>query len=455
MGTILLATKVVMARTQRPAFQAIAMEQIRTTTGSFDSTPTSATTFELFNKGVRMANLVLEVKNLYKIFGHNPQGRALPMVVSGKSKKEILEETGCTVGINNASFQVEKGEIFVIMGLSGSGKSTVIRCLNRLIEPTEGEVLVDGKDITRLSQKELRHIRRKTMSMVFQRFGLLPHRTVIDNVAYGLEVQNIEKADRYAQAKEAIETVGLSGYEDQMTQALSGGMQQRVGLARALANDPEILLMDEAFSALDPLIRVQLQDELLELQARLHKTIIFITHDLDEALKLGCRIAIMKDGKIVQIGTPEDILTFPADDYVKDFVENVDRSKVLTAESILRKTETGYDSYGPHQTIRKMKSFGSSTLYIVDSNRNYCGYVTIEDVTELAKMVKPEDDESEHKHIKSVIRTDLPTARPDTVLSELIADASKTSMPIPILAEDRHFRGIVARPALLAALSGD
>lgn len=398
---------------------------------------------------------VLEVRNLYKIFGHKPKDRALPMVKEGESKAAILEKTGCTVGINDASFEVKKGEIFVVMGLSGSGKSTVIRCLNRLIEPTAGEVLVDGKDVTHMTKEELRQVRRRKMSMVFQRFGLLPHRSVIDNVAYGLEVQGISKAERYEKAMESIVTVGLKGYEEQMTQALSGGMQQRVGLARALANDPEILLMDEAFSALDPLIRVQLQDELLELQARLHKTIIFITHDLDEALKLGCRIAIMKDGRIVQIGTPEEILTNPANDYVTDFVENVDRSKVLTVESITKKTETVYDSHGPHQTMRKMKSFGTSTLYVVDSDRKYKGYVTIDDLSQLASKVKPEEDEQDNKHIRSIIRTDLQTATPDTVLSEVVTYASKTALPIPVLNEDGRFAGIVTRPSILAALAGD
>jgi glycine betaine/proline transport system ATP-binding protein len=398
---------------------------------------------------------VLEVRNLYKIFGPNPKEQALPMVKSGKSKDEILKKTGCTVGINDASFEVKKGEIFVIMGLSGSGKSTVIRCLNRLIEPTSGEVLVDGNPITDLPQKELRAIRRKKMSMVFQRFGLLPHRSVIDNVAYGLEVQGMSREERNAQAMEAIETVGLKGYEYQMTQALSGGMQQRVGLARALANDPEVLLMDEAFSALDPLIRVQLQDELLELQARLHKTIVFITHDLDEALKLGCRIAIMKDGKIVQTGTPEDILTNPADNYVTDFVENVDRSKVLTAESIMKKTEPGYDSYGPHQAIRKMKSLGFSTLFIVDSERKYQGYITIEDTTALAKNVDPQEDEQANRNIRKIIRKDLPTAPTGAVLSDLFTSASQSPIPIAILNERDQFVGIVNRPSILAALSGD
>lgn len=398
---------------------------------------------------------VLEVRNIYKIFGPNPKEQALPMVKAGKSKAEILKKTGCTVGINDASFAVDKGEIFVIMGLSGSGKSTVIRCLNRLIEPTAGEVLVDGESITALSAQALREVRRKKMSMVFQRFGLLPHRSVLDNVAYGLEVQGIEREERYAKAMEAIETVGLKGYEMQMTQALSGGMQQRVGLARALANDPEILLMDEAFSALDPLIRVQLQDELLELQARVQKTIIFITHDLDEALKLGGRIAIMKDGAIVQTGTPEQILTNPANAYVSDFVENVDRSKVLTAESILTKAEPGYVSYGPHQAIRKMKGLGHSTLFIVGNDRRFVGYITIEDASALAKKVDPADDNKDSTNIRSIIREDAARATPDTVISDLFTHASATPIPIAIVRDDGHFMGIVNRPSILAALSGD
>jgi len=398
---------------------------------------------------------VLEVNNLYKIFGPKAKERALPLIKEGKSKKEILAATGCTVGINDASFEVHKGEIFVIMGLSGSGKSTVIRCLNRLIEPTSGEVLIDGNSIVGLSPAELRDIRRKKLSMVFQRFGLLPHRSVIDNVAFGLEVQEMPKEERYEKAREAIQTVGLTGYEEQMTQALSGGMQQRVGLARALANDPEILLMDEAFSALDPLIRVQLQDELLEMQARMHKTIIFITHDLDEALKLGDRIAIMKDGVIVQIGSPETILTEPADQYVIDFVENVDRSKVLTAGSVLKKTEVAYEVAGPHQCIRQMKKLGSSTLFIVDSDRKFKGYITIQEATELAKKIKPEEDHLKEKTIKSILKTDAPTTSADTALADLVADASRTHIPIVVLNEEERFTGIVSRPAILAALAGD
>lgn len=253
---------------------------------------------------------VIKVNNLFKVFGHDPK-RAFPLIEKGKNKEEILDETGCTVGINDASFDIEKKEIFVLMGLSGSGKSTVIRCLNRLIEPTCGEVLIDGRDIMKMSKEELLQVRRTKLSMVFQHFGLLPHRSVVRNVEYGLEVAGNPAAEARKSAIEALELVGLKGYEDSMPDELSGGMQQRVGLARALASSPEVLLMDEAFSALDPLIRTNMQDELLELQARMHKTIVFITHDLDEALKLGDRIGIMNGGKIVQIGTPEEILTKP------------------------------------------------------------------------------------------------------------------------------------------------
>ncbi len=283
---------------------------------------------------------IVEVKNLYKIFGHNPKERAMPLVEEGLSKSDILARTGCTVGINDASFTVRKREIFVIMGLSGSGKSTVIRCVNRLISATAGQVLVEGKDVLAASKEELREIRRKKMSMVFQRFGLLPHRSVVDNVAFGLEVQGMGKEERYNKAQKAIDTVGLSGYETSMTQELSGGMQQRVGLARALANDPEILLMDEAFSALDPLIRTDMQDLLLELQKELHKTIVFITHDLDEALKLADHLVILKDGEVIQQDEPQEILLHPGAPYIEDFVSDINRARVLRVRSIMRPDTT-------------------------------------------------------------------------------------------------------------------
>jgi glycine betaine/proline transport system ATP-binding protein len=395
---------------------------------------------------------IVEVKNLYKIFGHRAKERALPMLKEGISKKEILKKTGCTVGIDNASFEVKKREIFVIMGLSGSGKSTVIRCVNRLIEATAGDITVDGINISETTKETLHELRRKKMSMVFQRFGLLPHRSVIDNVSFGLEIQNIAKETRYAQAQTAIDTVGLGGYEQSMTQALSGGMQQRVGLARALANDPEILLMDEAFSALDPLIRVQLQDELLELQARQHRTILFITHDLDEALKLGDRIAIMKDGAVVQVGTPEEILSHPANDYVRSFVENVDRSKVVTAGTVSVKTEVAYLRHGPHQALRQMRKQSVDYLYVLDSDRHYRGIIKLDDVVKLADRTKKSDDEE--ATIKPILKTDYFTTRPEIPIAELLEASARNIIPLAVVEESGHFYGIVTRSAILEGIAG-
>src|SRR5690554_3118232 len=312
----------------------------------------------------------LRVEDLTLIFGKRKK-EALEMLMQGASKAKILEQTKCAVGINRASFEVYEGEIFVVMGLSGSGKSSLIRCLNRLNEPTSGKVFFKGEDITGESNNELLHTRRFEMSMVFQKFGLLPHKTILENAAFGLEIRGDDKIEREKKALDALETVGLKGYEDLYPSAMSGGMQQRVGLARALANDPEVLLMDEAFSALDPLIRKDMQDELIELQQKMKKTIIFITHDLDEALRLGDRIALMRDGSIVQIGTPEEILVNPANDYVERFVQDVDRSKVLVAENIMRRPETiNIDKHGPRVALERMREEGLSGIYIVDSNRN-------------------------------------------------------------------------------------
>jgi glycine betaine/proline transport system ATP-binding protein len=398
---------------------------------------------------------ILEAEHLSKIFGSRPR-EALPGVREGKSREEVREKTGQTIGVADASFTVEKGEILVVMGLSGSGKSTLVRCINRLIEPTDGKIVIGGEDITAMNHGELLEVRRRKLGMVFQRFGLLPHRTVIDNVAFGLEIQGVDYQTRRKRAAEAIELVHLAGYEENMIQELSGGMQQRVGLARALANDPEILLMDEAFSALDPLIRVNLQDELLELHARMHKTILFITHDLDEALKLGDRIAIMKDGAIVQIGTPEEILTDPANDYVKAFVENVDRSKILTAESVMHQTEaTAYDTAGPHQCARKMRRLGLSNLLVLDKDRRFKGYVTIDDTLELAKKVPEHEDEEKHRNVRDIIQTDSFTTSRDTPLVDLLGEAARSRMPTVVVSENNHFEGIVTRPAILAGIAGD
>ncbi|MFW5874286.1 MAG: quaternary amine ABC transporter ATP-binding protein [Verrucomicrobiota bacterium] len=397
-------------------------------------------------------NVIVEIEGLYKIFGHRAKERALPMLKDGHSKAEILKKTGCTVGIDNASFKVRKREIFVIMGLSGSGKSTVVRCVNRLIPATAGAIRVAGVNVPEAKEEALRELRRKKMSMVFQRFGLLPHRSVIDNVAFGLEIQKIDRDERYDKARKAIDLVGLGGYEESMTQALSGGMQQRVGLARALAGDPEILLMDEAFSALDPLIRVQLQDELLELQSRQHRTILFITHDLDEALKLGDRIAIMKDGAVVQVGTPEEILSHPADDYVRDFVENVDRSKVITAGTVSRKTEVAYLNHGPHQALRQMRKQATDYLYVCDTDRNFKGIIKLDEVAELADKTEKSDDA--RATIQPVLHTEYFTTRPDTPIAELLETSAQNVIPLAVVEESGHFRGIVTRSAILEGIAG-
>ena len=276
----------------------------------------------------------IEINNVYKIFGNNPKS-IIPMVKDGASKEDILEKTGHTVGLDNVSLKIEEGETFVCMGLSGSGKSTLIRHLNRLIDPTEGEILVEGTNVLSLNQEKLIEFRRHKMSMVFQRFGLFPHKTVLQNVGYGLEMQGIKDEERVKVSMEKIESVGLSGFEHQYPSQLSGGMQQRVGLARALATDTDIMLMDEAFSALDPLIRSDMQKQLIDLQAELKKTIVFITHDLDESLRLGDHIGILNAGKLVQVGTPEEIVMNPADEYVKAFVKDVNRAKVLKAKIIM------------------------------------------------------------------------------------------------------------------------
>ena len=280
----------------------------------------------------------VEVRNVSKIFGKSPK-EAIDLLKKGKSKKEILKATGQTVGVNNVNFKIYPGEIFVIMGLSGSGKSTLIRMFNRLIDPTIGEILIKDEDIVKMNTARLRETRQKRISMVFQNFALFPHRTILENTEYGLEIKKVPLAERREKAMKALEVVGLKGYEHQLPSQLSGGMQQRVGLARALASDTDIILMDEAFSALDPLIRKDMQDELIEIQEQYKKTIIFITHDLDEALRIGDRIALMKDGSVIQLGTPEEIMINPANEFVEKFVEDVDLSKVLTASHVMKRGE--------------------------------------------------------------------------------------------------------------------
>lgn len=393
----------------------------------------------------------IRVENLYKVFGPQPK-KAISMVDAGKSKDEILDDIGCTVAVNNASLEIELGEIFVVMGLSGSGKSTLLRCLNRLIEPTTGKVYLDDDavDVLAAGEEALRTIRRSKMSMVFQHFGLLPHRTVAANVSFGLEIQGVDKETRNKKAYDTVETVGLGGYEEKMTGELSGGMQQRVGLARALATDPEILLMDEAFSALDPLIRNNMQDELLTLQSKVKKTIVFITHDLDEALKLGDRIAIMnQNGQIEQVGTSEEILSNPASEYVEAFVENVDRSKVITATSIMfDHPERVVDpKEGPGVAVRRMRKWGISHLAVTDSDNRFQGFVAIDDAVKLQK---------ENKHtLESIINHSNRTISPDTPVADILPQVWDNNIPVVATNEEGQMEGIVYRPSVIAEITGE
>ena len=387
------------------------------------------------------------IEDLYLIFGKNRE-KALKQSRNGKSKAEVLSSTGCTVAVNKASLNIEEGEIFVIMGLSGSGKSTLLRCINRLIEPTAGKVLVNDQDITRSTDKELLNIRRKEFAMVFQHFGLLPHRTVLSNVAFGLEIQGISREEREKKARETISLVGLEGYEDMKVSELSGGMQQRVGLARGLANEPEVLLMDEAFSALDPLIRNQMQDELLILQEKMQKTIVFITHDLDEAIKLGDRIAIMKDGEIVQVGTSEDILTAPANDYVESFVEKVERGKIVTASSVMfeKPTVARLKKDGPEVVIRKMREAGLKTIPVIRTNRTFIGFVQLQDVLEAKKKGA--------KSIEEIVNTEVHSVYPDTTVEDMLPLVTETDLPIPVVNEENFLLGLVSQTSIIVEMTG-
>ncbi len=389
----------------------------------------------------------VRVKNLYKIYGSKPK-KALELVKNGITKEELLKRTGNGIGINHAGFEVSEGEIFVVMGLSGSGKSTMIRCLNRLIEPTDGEVIIDGENICACDDKKLLEIRRKKIAMVFQHFALFPHRTVAENVAYGLEVQKEDKEFRKKKAYESLAMVGLKGYEESYPSELSGGMQQRVGLARALATDADILLMDEAFSALDPLIRAEMQDELVALQDNVRKTIIFITHDLDEALKIGDRIAIMKEGVIVQIGTPEEILEHPADEYVRMFIKDVNRTKVLTASTIMKKPDPIIaQKDGIRMAVRKMEEAKISSIFVVNKEKILQGIVTIDSAVEALK-----NGESD---ISKLLIKDMEKVGPDTPLIDLVPLAVHTKYPIAVVNDQDRLLGIIVRVTVLAGIAGE
>ena len=389
----------------------------------------------------------IEIKDLSILFGPE-KAKAKKMIKQGKSKQEILKETGCTIAVRNANLEIEEGEMFVIMGLSGSGKSTLVRCINRLNEPSMGEIWLSGRNITSLSDKELLQIRRKEMAMVFQHFGLLPHRTVLSNIAFGLELQGVPKEEREKKAYESIAVVGLKGYQNQRVDELSGGMQQRVGLARALANDPEVLLMDEAFSALDPLIREQMQDELLDLQEKMKRTIVFITHDLDEAIKLGDRIAIMKDGEVVQVGTPEEILTDPANDYVTRFTESVDRGRVVTASSIMltQPIVVRIRKDGPEAIIRKMREKRLYALPVIGTDEQFLGEIRLKDVLRLRKEGV--------RDISSIVMKEVPSVLESMTVEDMLPLLPKVQQALPVVDENNRLKGVVSTSAIIIEMTG-
>ncbi|WP_261883058.1 quaternary amine ABC transporter ATP-binding protein [Vibrio pelagius] len=386
-----------------------------------------------------MTKPLIEISGLYKVFGPKPKS-VIDRINSGQNKDQILAETGHTVGLKEINLEINRGEIFVIMGLSGSGKSTLIRHFNRLIEPTEGKITVEGIDVMSLNTRELEEFRRHKMSMVFQRFGLMPHRTVVENVAYGLEVQGIKKEKRLAKASEWLDTVGLKGYEHQYPAQLSGGQQQRVGLSRALCTDAEILLMDEAFSALDPLIRSEMQDQLIELQEKLHKTIIFITHDLDEALRLGDRIAILKDGELVQQGTPHEILLQPADDYVEAFVKDVNRARALTVETVMQPPLYRITSETIEGALAQMKMLKHDYAYHVTDD-GYQGLVTKESLQDAVESDTVNDFNED-------IYEEVPSVNPDAVIEEVLQDTMSCEYSLPVVDEEGNLKGELERSAV-------
>lgn len=386
----------------------------------------------------------LEVKHLTKIFGKR-QKQALEMVQQAKSKTEILEKTGATVGVYDVNFEVQTGEIFVIMGLSGSGKSTLIRLLNRLIDPTSGDIYIDGQDVAKMNEEELRDVRRHKLNMVFQNFGLFPHRTILENTEFGLEVRGVDKEERTRLAEQALDNAGLLSFKDQYPDQLSGGMQQRVGLARALANNPDILLMDEAFSALDPLIRREMQDELLDLQAEHERTIIFITHDLNEALRIGDRIAIVADGQIMQIGTGEEILTNPANDFVREFVEDVDRSKVLTAQNIMTTPlTTNIDIDGPTVALNRMKKEEVSMLLAVDRKRHLKGSLTAEAARDARKQ---------HQALAEVIDKNVRKVTQETLITDIFPLIYDSPAPLAVVDDKDKLVGVIIKGRVIEALA--
>jgi glycine betaine/proline transport system ATP-binding protein len=390
----------------------------------------------------------ISIEHVFKVFGDQPEA-ALDLVLEGRSKQEILAETGQSIGVFDAHFEIEAGEIFVIMGLSGSGKSTLVRLLNRLIEPTAGRILVNGQNINDLSDAGLRALRRKDISMVFQSFALMPHMTVRDNTAFGLELAGVKPAQRLALADQALEQVGLAGWGDSYPDELSGGMQQRVGLARALASDPSILLMDEAFSALDPIIRTEMQSELLRLQQVRRRTIVFISHDLDEAMRIGDRIAIMKDGQVVQVGTPEDILRQPADDYVRNFVRGVDAAAVFKAGDIARQTQVvvaEHPNKGARAALKLLEDKDRDWAYVVSPDQRYLGLVSADSLRHALQ------DHDGPLGLSRAYLPDVQVVNAAHPVAELFGQAANAPYPLPVVDAHGRYRGAISKNTLLKFL---
>jgi glycine betaine/proline transport system ATP-binding protein len=389
---------------------------------------------------------MLEVKNLFKVFGETPED-AFTLIEQGLNKDQIFEQTGLTVGVKDVSLSINEGEIFVIMGLSGSGKSTLVRLLNRLIEPTRGSVLLKGSDIAHISDHELREVRRQNISMVFQNFALMPHMTVIENTAFGLELADVPEAQRHQAAKAALERVGLDAYCESYPDELSGGMKQRVGLARALTNDPDILLMDEAFSALDPLIRTEMQDELIRLQNDDKRTIVFISHDLDEAMRIGDRIAIMQDGVVVQVGTPDEILHQPANDYVSSFFRGVNVASVFCAKDIARKNPAAvfkkHDNDGPAAAMQMLLDNDREFGIVVDRANKYTGIVSLESLKEAKR---------EQRSLSSALLAGTVTISPDVSVGDLIGQVAQVPYSVPVVDDDGRYYGVITKTRLLQTL---
>lgn len=397
------------------------------------------------NKNIENSNedkYILSVKNLTKLYGLN-KNEAVKMLKAGAEKNEVFKKTGVTSAIWDMSFDVKQGEIFVIIGLSGSGKSTVIRCLNRLHNPTSGTILFDGKDIGKFSQKEFTDFRRNKISMVFQNFGLMSHRDVISNIEYGLEIKGISKEEREKKAMEVLKMVGLEGLEHANINSLSGGMKQRVGIARALANDPEILLMDEPFSALDPLVRSDMQFELLSIQKKLKKTIIFITHDINEAFKLGDKVAIMKDSRLIQLDTPENMSANPADDYVRQFIDSADKTKVISVKQIMFNPSCIIRlKEGAGIAIREMKSNRVSSAYVIDNHMKFLGIITIDNALKCR---------NENGFLSDYIFNEIPTTSSDALINDILPIAANTKFPIAVI-DNGELMGIVSKASILSTL---